>query len=304
MRTNDPVVRSFLTYLKLEKSLSDATLDAYEHDVELFLRWNREIGKNLPLSQIKSEDLSDFVHWLNDIGLTSRSQARIISGIKAFFRFCALEEITDGDPSDLVETPKLGEYLPTVLTLEEVDAMLAQIDLSKKEGHRNKAIVEVLYACGLRVSELVNLTFDYYFSEECFFRIIGKGNKERFVPIGREAAKALDIYLRESRPHYNIQPGHEKYLFLNLKGRKISRVAVFNLIKELAQKAGIKKNISPHTFRHTFATHLVENGADLRIVQELLGHSSITTTEIYTHISRTYLHDVVEMYHPMYKLKK
>lgn len=301
MKTIDTIIRSFLSYLKLEKSLSDSTIEAYEHDVRLFFRWNEQIGLDKPLSELTLSDLSIFVQWLSDIGMHPRSQARIISGIKAFFLFCLIDNITDRNPAEFLETPKLPAYFPEVLSLDEIDRMIECIDLSRKDGHRNKAMIEVLYACGLRVSELVNLTFENYFPQERFLRIIGKGNKERFVPIGREAFNSLELYLHHSRPHYPIQKNNEMYLFLNLKGKKISRVAVFNLVKELAQKAGIKKKISPHTFRHTFATHMVENGADLRVVQELLGHSSIITTEIYTHISRAHLRDVIESFHPMFK---
>ncbi|MCX7697779.1 MAG: site-specific tyrosine recombinase XerD [Bacteroidales bacterium] len=301
MNLRDTFIRSFLSYLKLEKALSPATIEAYEHDVLLFFRWNEQIAQNKPLNEIDLTDLSSFVQWLSDIGMHPRSQARIVSGIKAFFVFCLIENIIDKNPAEFLDTPKLPSYFPEVLSLDEIDRMIMSIDLARKEGHRNKAIVEILYACGLRVSELVNLTFENYFPQERFLRVIGKGNKERFIPIGREAFNSLELYLHHSRPQFPIQKNNEMYLFLNLKGKKLSRVAVFNIIKDLAQKAGIKKVISPHTFRHTFATHMVENGADLRVVQELLGHSSIITTEIYTHISRTHLRDIIESYHPMFK---
>ncbi len=284
-----------------EKTLSENSISAYIHDVELFMRWNEQIYDNKALKEFKKNDIHNFVQWLSDINLTPRSQARIISGIKSFFAFCLLDGITDIDPTELIELPRLGKHLPTVLTIDEIEKMIKCIDLSKIDGHRNKAIVETLYACGLRVSELVNMAFSDVFFEEEFVRIIGKGNKERLVPIGHSAMNALKLYIEKSRVFFPVVRNHEHFIFLNQRGKQLTRASVFNLVKLLAESAGIKKNISPHTFRHSFATHLVENGADLRAVQELLGHSSITTTEIYTHISREYLRDVVLKHHPMYK---
>ncbi|HBG69943.1 MAG: site-specific tyrosine recombinase XerD [Bacteroidetes bacterium GWF2_43_63] len=296
----DPVLRSFSTFLMLEKSLSEHSIEAYIHDVGLFMRWNEQIASNKPLRDINKNDIHSFVQWLSDISLAPSSQARIISGLKSYFAFCFMDGITNGNPTELIELPRLGKHLPTVLSLEEIEKMLTCIDLSKADGHRNKAIIETLYACGLRVTELVNLSFaDLYFDDE-FIRVIGKGNKERLVPIGQEAIKALKLYIEKSRVFFPVVRSHEHFIFLNQRGKQLTRASVFNLVKILAEAAGIKKNISPHTFRHSFATHLVENGADLRAVQELLGHASITTTEIYTHLSREFLRDVVLKHHPMY----
>lgn len=301
LNITDPVLKSYASFLMLEKALSENSIEAYLHDVMLFMRWNNQIGTDKPIGKIEKDDLHLFVQWMSDIGLTARSQARIISGTKSFFAFCFSDGVCDSNPAELIEMPRLGKHLPVFLSIEEIDSMLKCIDLSKPDGHRSKAIIEVLYACGLRVSELVNLSFADYFPDESFVRVIGKGNKERLVPIGKEASKSLEQYIRFCRVHFPVVHGHEHVIFLNQKGRQLSRVSVFTLVKRLAEEAGIKKNISPHTFRHSFATHLVENGADLRVVQELLGHSSITTTEIYTHLSREYLRDTVLKYHPMYR---
>lgn len=296
----DPVLRSFSTFLMLEKSLSEHSIEAYIHDVGLFMRWNEQIATNKPLCDINKDDIHSFVQWLSDILMNPRSQARIISGIKSYFAFCFMDGITNGNPTELIELPRLGKHLPTVLTLEEIEKMLTCIDLSKADGHRNKAIIETLYACGLRVTELVNLSFSDLNFEDEFIRVIGKGNKERLVPIGQDAIKAMKIYIEKSRVFFPVVRNQEHFIFLNQRGKQLTRASVFNLVKALAEATGIKKNISPHTFRHSFATHLVENGADLRAVQELLGHASITTTEIYTHLSREFLRDVVLKHHPMY----
>jgi integrase/recombinase XerD len=301
LNITNPVLKSYASFLMLEKALSENSIEAYLHDVMLFMRWNSQIGTDKALGKIQKDDLHLFIQWMSDIELTARSQARMISGIKSFFAFCYSDGVCDSNPAELIEMPRLGKHLPVFLSIEEIDAMLKCIDLSKADGHRSKAIVEVLYACGLRVSELINLSFADYFPDESFVRAIGKGNKERLVPIGKEASKSLEQYIKFSRVHFPVVHGHEHVIFLNQKGRRLSRVSVFTLVKRLAEEAGIKKNISPHTFRHSFATHLVENGADLRVVQELLGHSSITTTEIYTHLSREYLRDTVLKYHPMYR---
>ncbi len=296
-----PVLKSYATFLMLEKALSGNSIDAYIHDVGLFMRWNEQVAKNKALRDILKDDIHEFVQWLSDIEMTPRSQARIISGIKSFFAFCFMDGLTDGNPAELIELPRMGKHLPMVLTLDEINRMLKCIDLSKNDGHRNKAIIETLYACGLRVSELVNLSFTDLFFDDEFIRVIGKGNKERLVPIGKEAMKALKMYIDSSRVFFPVVRNHEHFIFLNQRGKQLTRASVFNIVKLLADAAGIKKNISPHTFRHSFATHLVENGADLRAVQELLGHSSITTTEIYAHLSREYLRDEVLKYHPMYR---
>lgn len=297
----DPVIKSFSTFLMLEKALSEHSIEAYIHDVGLFMRWNEQIATNKPLRDIHKNDIHSFVQWLSDISLTPRSQARIISGIKSFFAFCLMDGLTDNNPTELIELPRLGKHLPTVLSLDEIEKMIKCIDLSKADGHRNKAIIETLYACGLRVSELVNLSFTDLFFDDEFIRVIGKGNKERLVPIGHSAMNALKLYIEKSRVFFPVVRNHEHFIFLNQRGKQLTRASVFNLVKVLAIATGIKKNISPHTFRHSFATHLIENGADLRAVQELLGHSSITTTEIYTHISREFLRDVVLKHHPLYQ---
>lgn len=300
IKLSDPILKSYASFLMLEKSLSENSIQAYLHDVDLFLRWNNQLGGEIALRKIGKDDIHVFVQWLSEIELTARSQARIISGIKSFFAFCLMDGLTDVNPTELIDAPRLGLHLPVVLSLEEIDAMLACIDLSKPDGHRSKAIIETLYACGLRVTELVSLSFSDVFFDDGFVRAIGKGNKERLVPIGDEALKALEVYVKSSRVHFPVIRNHEHFIFLNQRGRQLTRASVFSLVKMLAEAAGIKKNVSPHTFRHSFATHLVENGADLRAVQELLGHSSITTTELYTHLSREYLRDTVLKHHPMY----
>lgn len=292
------IITSYISFLRLEKALAENSIDAYLRDLELFNKWNIELNGEKKLNSILKDDIHSFIQWLSDLGFSARSQARIISGTKSFFNFCYLEEITIANPAELIETPRLGLHLPETLSLKEIDAMLDCIDMSKADGHRNNAIIEVLYGCGLRVSELVTLTLSRYHVEEGFIRVIGKGNKERLVPIGSSAMKALKQYIAYSRVHFPVVKGHEDYIFQNQRGKQLSRVYVFTLVKKLSELAGIRKNISPHTFRHSFATHLVERGADLRAVQELLGHKSITTTEIYTHLSREFLKDTVESFHP------
>lgn len=296
----DPTLKSYATFLMLEKGLSEKTIEAYIHDVKLFLKWNYEFNSDKKLKEINNREIHLFIQHLADKNLSARSQARIISGIKSFFSFCLLDEVIEENPTELVVLPQLGKHFPDVISVEEINSIIKSIDLSKPDGHRNKAIIEMLYACGLRVSELVNLTFNDIDFEEEIIRVIGKGNKERLVPIGKEALNALELYINASRRFFPVVKNHEYYIFLNQRGKQLTRASVFNIVKALADLAGIKKSISPHTFRHSFATHMVENGADLRIVQELLGHSSITTTEIYTHLSREYLKDVVEKYHPIY----
>ena len=293
-----PALKGFKTYLRLERSLSANTIEAYLHDVDKLLQYLQanEIKKN-PL-QISSADLKNFIIWAGQLGMLPPTQARVVSGIKAFFKYLLLEDLIFSDPSALLESPRLSRKLPDTLNLIEINKLMAAIDLSKAEGIRNKTILEVLYGCGLRVSELCNLKISNLFLDIEFIKITGKGNKERLVPIGNEAAKFIKIYLQESRVHINIKPGKEDYLFLNKRGNPLSRVMVFIIIKQLAEIIGIKKSISPHTFRHSFATHLVEGGADLRAVQEMLGHESITTTEIYTHLDRNYLRETIIQYHP------
>ncbi|NOR87755.1 MAG: tyrosine recombinase, partial [Bacteroidales bacterium] len=262
-----------------------------------------QLQETHPSIQLLSlQDLQAFIQWLAELGLSSSSQARIISGIKAFYRFLLLEKQIETDPTELLELPRLGRKLPETLELDEIDAMIAEIDRSKPEGERNKAIIETLYSCGLRVTELVELKISHMYPEDSFIRVIGKGDKERLVPIGNQAIKQIDIYLNNIRNHIDIVKGHEDYIFLNRRGKKLTRNMIFLIIKDLAERAAIHKNISPHTFRHSFATHLVEGGADLRAVQEMLGHESIITTEIYTHLDRSFLKAEILNHHPRNKM--
>ena len=268
------------------------------HDVEL-LRQFVELKKikASPLS-LTTRQLQSFIHYINELGMSAYSQARILSGIKAFYKYLMFEELIDKDPTELIEGPKIGRKLPDTLSYPEIEQLLTAIDLSKPEGMRNRAMLEVLYGSGLRVSELVDLRLNNIYFDVGFLRVIGKGNKERLVPSGRDALKYLKIYVEEVRVHVPVKKGFESVVFLNRFGRKISRVSVFTIIKDLADRIGLKKVISPHTFRHSFATHLIEGGADLRVVQEMLGHESITTTEIYTHLDRDYLKQVITEFHP------
>jgi integrase/recombinase XerD len=290
--------KGFEAYLKLERSLSKHSIEAYLNDVEKLSQYFDAMGKPLNLHLLKLADLRDFITWLNELGMQANTQARIISGLKAFFSYLIEEEIITDNPSALLEAPKLSRKLPDTLNIHEIDRLIDAIDASKPEGMRNKAILEMLYGCGLRVSELVELKLSNIFSATEFIKIIGKGNKERLVPIGSVALKFLDIYVSQVRVHLNIKKGHEDYIFLNRNGSRLSRISIFNIIKSLAITAGITKSISPHTFRHSFATHLIEGGADLRAVQDMLGHASITTTEIYMHLDRDYLKEVVKTFHP------
>jgi integrase/recombinase XerD len=282
--------------LKIEKGLAENSILAYQNDVDKLKDFSGGIGKTA--DQLNYEDLKQFLSTLFDFGLSARSQARIISGIKQFYGFLILENFVKVDPSELLEQPKLGRKLPEVLSIEEIDALLAAIDLSKNEGHRNRAMLETLYSCGLRVSELVGLRFSDLFFEEGFIRVIGKGNKERLVPVSPQVQKEIEIYQQHIRNHLNIQKGSENIVFLNRRGAQLTRVMVFTIIKNLAESIGLKKNISPHTFRHSFATHLIEGGANLRAIQEMLGHESITTTEIYTHLDQRFLRDAILSFHP------
>ena len=295
-------LKGFKAWLQLEKSLSDHSVTAYLHDVELLTRYFSLSGISKAPGDVELTDLQQFVQWLSKIGLTSTSQARIISGIRGFFKFCITEQLVTRDPAALLEAPKTPRHLPDRLSVEEIDKLFACIDVSTPEGVRNKAMLETLYSCGLRVSELIHLTVSGYFPADAFIRVIGKGNKERLIPIGRSAMKYISIYTEHIRSEITIKPGQEDFLFLNRRGGPLSRVMVFYIIKSLAQQAGITKIISPHTFRHSFATHLVEGGADLRAVQEMLGHESITTTEIYTHLNRDFLRDTLQRFHPAFQL--
>ncbi len=289
--------RGFETYLRLEKGLSKNSIDAYKRDVSRLSDYFQEYSKKSPL-KIEYNDLAEFVHHLSREVSNPRSRARLISGVRAFFRYLIMEDLRSDDPSELLETPRLPQKLPDTLGREEIDKILESIDLSTPHGTRNRAILETLYASGLRVSEVVGLKISNIYREQGFVRVIGKGDKERLVPIGKDALKYIGIYRDEIRNHINVSKEYSDTLFLNRRGSGLSRVMVFNIVKEAAANAGISKNISPHTFRHSFATHLVENGADLRAVQEMLGHESITTTEIYTHLDRTYLRDTILLYHP------
>ena len=291
----------FKAYLQLEKSLSDNSVEAYLRDIEKFTQFLIQTDTLKNPEEIDLKILQRFVKWVTELGMTDTSQARIISGIRAFYKYCLLENISRHDPTALLEAPKLKRLLPDILSFEEIEQIISSIDLSKPEGGRNKAIIETMYSSGLRVSEVVNLKISQLYLDVGFIRVIGKGDKERLVPIGSSAIRYINIYKNEIRVHVTPQPGHEDILFLNKRGSKLSRIMIFLIIKELVAKAEIKKTVSPHTFRHSFATHLVEGGADLRAVQEMLGHESITTTEIYTHLDREFLRKTLEQYHPAFK---
>lgn len=293
--SDDTTLRKYHSFLLLEKSLSNNTILAYEADLQRYIDYLDSEG--IDYKEITLDQLRDFVNTLSEIGIVDRSQARIVSGIKSFYKFLVYSEIIEDDPTELLEMPKIGTYLPQVLSVEEIDEMEAEIDMSKKEGHRNRAIIETLYGSGLRVSELINLKLsDIYFNEE-YMKVRGKGNKERLVPISKESLRQIKDWMMY-RNEIDIQKGNEDYLFLNRRGAPLTRVMVFMIIKDLANKAGIEKNISPHTFRHTFATHLLEGGANLRDIQQLLGHESILTTEVYTHINPGYLRESIMKFHP------
>jgi len=293
--------KGYKAYLQLEKSLSDNSVEAYLHDIEKLTTWLQVTNELKTPQQLVLKDLENFIRWISELGMTPGSQARIISGLRSFFKYCLMEQIITLDPATLLESPKMKRKLPDVLSFEEIESIIGKADLSKPEGGRNKAILETLYSCGLRVSEAVNLRISCLFLDVGFIRVIGKGDKERLVPIGTDAAKYINIYRNNIRVHIPVKPGNDDILFLNRRGSKLSRVMIFLIIKDLAMQAGIKKNISPHTFRHSFATHLVEGGADLRAVQEMLGHESITTTEIYTHLDREFLRNTLQQFHPAFK---
>jgi integrase/recombinase XerD len=290
--------KGFKAYLQLEKSLSPNSVEAYLRDIEKFTQYLALHNELKNPQQIDLPQLEKFLRYISELGINPASQSRIISGLRSFYHYCVQEQITTKDPTALLETPKLKKALPEVLTFQEIESLISQIDVSTPEGTRNKAIIETLYSCGLRVSELVDLKISCLYSEIGFIRVIGKGDKERLVPIGSSALKYINLYKNNIRVHLPVIPGNQDVLFLNRRGRKLSRVMIFLIIKDLAKQAGITKNISPHTFRHSFASHLVEGGADLRAVQEMLGHESITTTEIYTHLNREYLRDTLQQFHP------
>lgn len=291
-------LRGFKAYLKLERSLSSNTIEAYLHDVDKLLQFFMSRSEDKSPAKVTKNDLKDFLVWVNDLGMIPPTQARVLSGLKAFFKYLVLDNKIETDPSALLESPKMTRKLPDTLNIVEINSIIDAIDLSKAEGTRNKAMLETLYGSGLRVSELTGLKISNLHLDIEFIKILGKGNKERLVPIGSEAIKFLRIYISEVRVHVPVKPGKEDFVFLNRRGSPISRIMVFLIIKDLAKAAGITKNISPHTFRHSFATHLIEGGADLRAVQEMLGHESITTTEIYTHLDRDYLRETIVHFHP------
>ena len=296
-----PYIKDFKIFLQLDKSLSANSIEAYTRDIDKLVMFMELQYDSLPPSRVELTHLTSFLAWVNELGLSARSQARIISGIKSFYKFLLLEDIIETDPTTLLETPRTGRKLPEVLNHEEVELILAEIDLSSPAGRRNKAILEVLYGCGLRVSELTELRLSHVYFDQEFIRVTGKGNKERLVPIGRIALKEIRNYLPDRNSLPRIERDHEDILFLNRRGRRLSRVMIFTIVKDLAAAAGIKKNISPHTFRHSFATELIDRGADLRAVQEMLGHESILTTEIYTHLDREFLRDAIIRFHPRSK---
>lgn len=291
-------ISGFKSFLKLEKSLSENSIIAYIDDVLKLVSFLEIRNYQLAPENITLTHLKEFIEWFNQLGLSARSQSRVISGIRAFYKYLLLEDIIDTDPTTLLEAPKIGRKLPEVLSVEEIDLIIRQIDLSKPEGQRNRTMIEVLYSCGLRVSELTGLKLSNVYFDQGFIRIIGKGNKERLVPIGSKAIHEIELYLMDRNKLHIISRESEDILFLNRRGRKLTRVMVFTIIRDLVLKSGIKKKISPHTFRHSFATHLIDGGADLRAVQEMLGHESILTTEIYTHLDRQYLRDAIIRFHP------
>jgi integrase/recombinase XerD len=293
--------KGFKAWLQLEKSLSDHSVEAYIRDVEkltMYLQANNDLKTP---DAVTLKDLQGLLQFITQLGIGATSQARMISGLRAFYKYCLLEQICTIDPTALLDAPKIKRSLPDTLSFEEIEQIIGQIDLSTPDGGRNKAILETMYSCGLRVSEVITLKLSCLYLDIGFIRVIGKGDKERLVPIGSDATKYIKLYRENIRVHQPLQPGFEDILFLNKFGRGLSRVMIFYIIKDLAKKAGITKTISPHTFRHSFATHLVEGGADLRAVQEMLGHESITTTEIYTHLDRDYLRSTLQQYHPSFK---
>mgnify|MGYP001196302520 FL=1 len=289
-------IKEFKYYLKVERSLADNSIQSYLRDINKLANYCRDIKKNE--KSVTTKDIRNFISHLVSEKISPRSQARIISGIKAFYKYLVLEDYITDDPTLLIENPKIGLKLPEVLSVEEIELIISSIDLSKKQGQRNKAIIETLYSCGLRVTELINLKISNINFNDEYIKVIGKGNKERLTPIGSNALKYIQIYVNEVRIHQKISKGNEDIVFLNNRGSKLSRVMIFTLIKNILKKIGIKKKVSPHTFRHSFATHLIEGGADLRAVQEMLGHESITTTEIYTHLDKDYLRSNIMQFHP------
>lgn len=295
---NYPYHNAFKAYLKLERGLAENSVDAYLNDVAKLFQYYEVIGEEFSVKNISDSVLHNFIKWLSELGMLANTQARVISGLKSFFHYLMLEGLIEIDPSQQLDSPKLSRKLPDLLNVIEINALIEAVDASKPEGMRNKAILEVLYGCGLRVTELITLRISDLHPTQEYIKVTGKGNKERIVPIGGTALKFIAIYLSQVRVHLAIKKGNEDYIFLNRMGSRLSRISVFTMIKALATAIGLKKSISPHTFRHSFATHLIEGGADLRAVQEMLGHSSITTTEVYTHLDKDYLRGVITQFHP------
>ena len=297
-------IKGFKSFLQLERSLSPNSIEAYLHDVNMVVQFLQYKNYDLMPEQMKFGQYTEFITWVAELGMSPGTQARVISGVRAFYKYLLMENLVTEDPMTLIEGPKLGRKLPDFLNIEDIEKLLNAIDLSSPEGERNKAMLETLYGAGLRVSELVGLKISNLFADIGFLKVVGKGNKERIVPIGGMALRQIKTYMEQVRMHGPIISGNEDFIFLNRRGRKLSRVMVFIIIKDLVRKTGLKKKISPHTFRHSFATHLIEGGADLRAVQEMLGHESITTTEIYTHLDRDYLRSNILSYHPRSKQVK
>jgi len=291
-------IKGFRSFLQLEKGLSENSIQAYVRDINKLKQYIVHKGLKISPNDVDLNHLQDFLVWANELGIEARTQARVISGIKAYFKYLLLEDLMTTNPTELLESPKIGRKLPETLSVEEINELIDAIDLSSPEGERNKCILETIYGSGLRVSEVTGLKISNIFKDEGFIKITGKGDKERLIPIGSIALKQINLYQEQIRCHIDIKPGNEDILFLNKNGAKLSRVMIFKIIKSLAEKIGLKKNISPHTFRHSFATHLIEGGADLRAVQEMLGHESITTTEIYTHLDRDFLRTEIIQHHP------
>jgi len=297
--TWEEAITDFRNYLKIERSLSENSVEAYDNDLTKLKHFFELSGKIVLPEEVKHSDLQDFLVWINELGMSARSQSRILSGLRTFYKYLLIDDVIDNDPTNLIESPRIGRKLPSVLNIQEIDALLAAIDMSKPEGRRNHAMLETLYSCGLRVSELVELRLSNLYFDKGFIKVVGKGDKERLVPISEKAMNEIKNYMPDRHILLDkIDKDSENIVFLNNRGHKLTRVMIFTIIKKLAETIGLKKNISPHTFRHSFASHLVEGGADLRAVQEMLGHESILTTEIYTHLDREYLRDAIIRFHP------
>jgi integrase/recombinase XerD len=297
--TWEEATKDFRNYLKIERSLSENSVEAYDDDLTKLKHFFESTGKSILPEEVKHSDLQDFLVWINELGMSARSQGRILSGLRTFYKYLLIDDVIDNDPTNLIESPRIGRKLPTVLNIQEIDALLSSIDMSKPEGRRNHAMLETLYSCGLRVSELIELRLSNLYFDMGFIKVVGKGDKERLVPISEKAMNEIKNYMPDRHSLLDkIDKESENIVFLNNRGHKLTRVMIFIIIKRLAETIGLKKNISPHTLRHSFASHLVEGGADLRAVQEMLGHESILTTEIYTHLDREYLRDAIIRFHP------